>query len=151
MNLNAFSLTVQTYNRYLNDLVKFTTVMLSNSNKKPSEEIMREYYIKSSRFYFVDKFLFASMFCDEEDIYYLPEDDPKCQAIDSIRQEISIEDDEKIHALEEEYTEQLSASIGGIKKTQGIQSQGYGKLLSMLACGAYYYIGSNPKFRKQTL
>lgn len=78
---------------------------------------MREYYIKSSRFYFMDKFLFASMFCDEDDIYYLPSDHPKCLAIDSIRKEIKIDEDEKIFALEEEYTEQLSASIGGIKKT----------------------------------
>lgn len=68
----------------------------------------------------MDKFVFASMFSDEDDIFYLPSDHPKCKAIESIRKEIKIDEDEKINALEEGYSEQLSASIGGIKKTQGI-------------------------------
>lgn len=32
-----------------------------------------------------------------------------------------------------------------------MQGKGYGKLLSMLACGAYYYVGGNQKFKKQVL
>lgn len=105
INLNSFSLTIETFMRYLNDLVKFTYVMLSNTSKKPNEELLREYYIKSSRFYFIDKFIFASMFCADDDIYYLPSDHEKWKAIDSIRKEIKIDDDHKIFKLEEEYSE----------------------------------------------
>ena len=64
--------------------------------------------------------------------------------------EIEIDKDERIHTMEEEFTEQMSASMAGIKKTQakGVQGKGYGKLLSILACGAYYYVGGNVRFKK---
>ena len=65
VNLNSFMVTIETYNTLINDLIKFTHFMIVNSIKKPQEDLLREYYIKSSRFYFVDKFIFASMFCDK--------------------------------------------------------------------------------------
>ncbi len=65
----------------------------------------------------MDKYIFASMFSDMQDIFYLPEDHPKWQKINENRIEIKIDEDEKIVAYEELYTEQLSASMAGIKKT----------------------------------
>lgn len=97
ININSFTLVIETFNRILDDLVKFTQFMITNEQGKPGEDLLRQYYIKSSRFYFADKFIFSSMFCDTDDIFYLPADHPKWQAIESIRTEIEIDSDEKIN------------------------------------------------------
>lgn len=63
------------------------------SKWKPSEEILKEYYIKSSRFYFVDKMIFASMFTACDDIYYLPDDHPDWVQLSKHKRTLTIDED----------------------------------------------------------
>lgn len=96
VNFNALTLILDTFNTFLDELIQFTKSILI-VKWKPSEEVLKEYYIRSSKFYFCDKFIMASMFAKRDEIFYLPDDDPRWQAIHSKRQEVVINEDQVVY------------------------------------------------------
>ena len=94
VNFNAATVLLGAFNKAFEMMLKSAVELSEMEDDLSCLKKMKEFCGLCSHLYYIDRWIFASFFAAQDDIFYKPLDDPDVKAVQAVTAEYSLGDDD---------------------------------------------------------
>ena len=139
------TLTVKALNKIYEKIIEFSNDML-NKKISRSGKSFKEYYSICSKLFIVDRWIWGSIFASNDEIYYLKVNHPFWKAINSVTQEIHLDNDQIMNTDYNKFLENMNTGMATMSRTY-TKNMDYRKIIKAFAYMSVYYMISSKRNR----